>query len=78
MAESQELITLLNKEDSYSGLYDDIVKLSTTILDAYYFLGDDEVQNLDKTFKRNPKIAHSAINEFEKVVEQKKKYRRIC
>jgi len=72
MAESQELITLLNKKDSYSGLYDDIVKLSTTILDAYYFLGDDEVENLDQPLKEIRNIAHSAINEYEKVVEQKK------
>ena len=72
MAESQELITLLNKQDSYSGLYDDIVKLSTTILDAYYFLGDDEVQRLDQPLKEIRKIAHAAINEYEKVVEQKK------
>ena len=72
MAESQELITLLNKKDSYSGLYDDIVKLSTTILDAYYFLGDKEVENLEQPLKEIRKIAHSAINEYEKVVEQKK------
>ncbi|WP_292011239.1 DNA repair ATPase [Chryseobacterium sp.] len=72
MAESQELITLLNKKDSYSSLYDDIVKLSTTILDAYYFLGEEEVQKLDEPLKEIRKIAHSAINEYEKVVEQKK------
>ncbi|MCS3532923.1 DNA repair ATPase [Chryseobacterium sp. JUb7] len=72
MAESQELITLLNKKDSYSGLYDDIVKLSTTIMDAYYFLGEEEVQHLDQPLKEIRKIAHSAINEYEKVVEQKK------
>lgn len=72
MAESQELITLLNKKDSYSGLYDDIVKLSTTILDAYYFLGEEEIQHLDIPLKEIRTIAHSAINEYEKVVEQKK------
>ncbi|MDM1554044.1 MULTISPECIES: DNA repair ATPase [Chryseobacterium] len=72
MAESQELITLLNKKDSYSGLYDDIVKLSTFILDTYYFLGENEVQKLDQPLKEIRKIAHSAINEFEKVVEQRK------
>lgn len=72
MAESQELITLLNKKDSYSGLYDDIVKLSTFILDTYYFLGEDEVQKLDAPLKEIRAIAHSAINEYEKVVEQKK------
>ncbi|RQO39540.1 AAA family ATPase [Chryseobacterium sp. KBW03] len=72
MAESQELITLLNKKDSYSGLYDDIVKLSTFILDTYYFLNEDEVQKLDVPLKEIRGIAHSAINEYEKVVEQKK------
>jgi hypothetical protein len=72
MAESQELITLLNKKDSYSGLYNDIVKLSTFILDTYYFLGEEEVQKLDKPLKEIRGIAHSAINEYEKVVEQRK------
>lgn len=72
MAESQELITLLNKKDSYSGLYDDIVKLSTAILDVYYFLGEDEVQKLDQPLKEIRTIAHSAINEYEKVIEQRK------
>ncbi|MDR6461294.1 hypothetical protein J2786_004448 [Chryseobacterium vietnamense] len=72
MAESQELITLLNKKDSYSGLYDDIVKLSTFILDTYYFLGEEEVQKLDQPLKEIRAIAHSAINEYEKVVEQRK------
>ncbi|CAM2800287.1 AAA family ATPase [Chryseobacterium flavum] len=72
IAESQELITLLNKKDSYSGLYDDIVKLSTSIMDTYYFLGEDEVQKLDLPLKEIRAIAHSAINEYEKVVEQRK------
>lgn len=72
MAESQELITLLNKKDSYSGLYNDIVKLSTFILDTYYFLGETEVQKLDQPLKEIRGIAHSAINEYEKVVEQRK------
>lgn len=85
MAESQELITLLNKKDSYSGLYDDIVKLSTFILDTYYFLGEDEVRKLDQPLKEIRAIAHSAINEYEKVVEQRKnteevlqKIKRFC
>nr|WP_318847730.1 DNA repair ATPase [Chryseobacterium sp. JV558] len=72
MAESQELITLLHKKDSYSGLYDDIVKLSTFILDTYYFLGENEVEKLDQPLKEIRAIAHSAINEYEKVVEQRK------
>lgn len=72
MAESQELITLLNKKDSYSGLYDDVVKLSTAILDRYYFLGEAEIRSLDQPLKEIRAIAHSAINEYEKVVEQRK------
>lgn len=72
MAESQELITLLSKKDSYSGLYSDIVKLATFILDTYYFLGEEDVEKLDQPLKEIRGIAHSAINEYEKVVEQRR------
>ncbi|UKB83890.1 DNA repair ATPase [Chryseobacterium sp. MEBOG06] len=72
MAESQELITLLSKKDSYSGLYSDIVKLATFILDTYYFLGEEEVEKLDQPLKEIRGIAHSAINEYEKVTEQRR------
>lgn len=73
MAESQELNILLSKKDSYSGLYDDIVKQATIILDSYYFLGEKEVHQLNEPLLEIRKIAHAAINEFEKAQEIKNK-----
>lgn len=72
MADCQALIVLLAKKDSYSGLYNDIVKQTTLILDNYYFLGEKEVSELNQPLLQIRKIAHSAINEFEKVVEMRK------
>lgn len=73
MAECQELITLLAKKDSYSGLYNDIVKQASIILDSYYFLSEEEVFQLNVPLLEIRKIAHAAINEFEKAQEIKNK-----
>ncbi|WP_124979086.1 DNA repair ATPase [Nonlabens xiamenensis] len=67
MAEANELITLLNKEDSYEGLYDDIAKSSKDILDAYYWIPEKEAQELNLPLKEINKAANAAIDEFEKV-----------
>ncbi|SFU70996.1 AAA domain (dynein-related subfamily) [Pustulibacterium marinum] len=72
MAESQELINLLSKEDSYSGLYADIAKLSKDILDAYYWLTEEETQQLKLPLAEINKAANAAIDEFAKVVQLKK------
>lgn len=72
MAESQELINLLSKEDSYSGLYTDIAKLSKDILDTYYWLPEKETQRLNEPLLAINKAANAAIDEFEKVVQLKK------
>ncbi|VXB32137.1 AAA family ATPase [Flavobacterium sp. 9AF] len=73
MAECQELNILLSKKDSYSGLYNDIVKQATIILDSYYFLGEKEIHQLNEPLLEIRKIAHAAINEFEKAQEIKNK-----
>ena len=73
MAECQELNILLSKKDSYSGLYNDIVKQATIILDSYYFLGEKEIHELNQPLLEIRKIAHAAINEFEKAQEIKNK-----
>ncbi|WP_373057577.1 DNA repair ATPase [Zunongwangia sp. H14] len=72
MAEARELITLLNKEDNYDGLYTDIAKISKDILDAYYWLGEAETSNLKEPLKEINQAANSAIDEFQKVVQLKK------
>lgn len=72
MAECTELINLVNKEDSYSGLYLDLVKKSTDILDTYYWLSNSEAADLHIPIGEINKAASSAIDEFEKVIRIKK------
>jgi MoxR-like ATPase len=72
MAECQELITLLNKEDNYGGLYDDISKQATDVLDSYYWINENDTSNLNIPLSELKTTANSAIDEFEKVVQLKK------
>lgn len=72
MAETNELITLLNKEDSYDGLYDDIARVSKDILDAYYWISKEETQQLNIPLAEINKASNAAIDEFEKVKQLRK------
>lgn len=72
MAECQEVILLINKEDSYDRLYEDIVSKSKDITDSYFWVTDKEASNLAEPLKNIAEIANSAIDEFQKVQEQKK------
>ena len=72
MAECQELITLLNKEDNYDGLYDDISKQATDVLDSYYWINEADTASLDVPLTELKTTANAAIDEFEKVVQLKK------
>jgi hypothetical protein len=72
MAESNELLTLLTKEDSYSGLYDDIALSSKNILDAYYWLPEKETEQLNIPLLEINRAANAAIDEFEKVKQLRK------
>lgn len=69
MAECHALITLLNKEDSYDGLYDDLAKSSGEIVDSYYWIGEDDTFRLDIPLGEISNAANAAIDEFEKVVQ---------
>ena len=73
MAECQALITLLNKEDSYDGLYDDLAKQSIDILDSYYWIREAETAQLSEPLSEIHNTANAAIDEFEKVVQLRKK-----
>ena len=77
MAECYELITLLNKEDSYSGLYDDIAKLSIDIVDSYYWIKEEATFRLDIPLLEVQNTANAAIDEFEKVTSLRKKAAQI-
>lgn len=72
MAESQEVIHLLNKEDSYEGLYEDIAKKSNDILDAYFWISDETTFALSEPLSQIKEVANTAVDEFVKVKEQKK------
>ncbi|TVZ22330.1 ATPase family protein associated with various cellular activities (AAA) [Dokdonia sp. Hel_I_63] len=72
MAEVNGLVTLLNKEDNYDGLYSDLAKFSKDILDAYYWLPEPETQQLNIPLTEINGAANAAIDEFEKVVQLKR------
>ena len=67
MAECNELLTLLGKEDNYADLYVDLIKKSGDILDSYYWISRPEAASLDEPLKAIRETASSAIDEFEKV-----------
>ena len=72
MSEAHEVIQLINKEDSYDGLYVDIAKKSNDIIDAYFWVSDPETFAIAEPLKQIKEIAGTAIDEFAKVQTQKK------
>ena len=46
MAECSELLQLIDKDDSYDGLYVDLVKKSSDILDSYFWIDKPETETL--------------------------------
>ena len=72
MAECTELQILLNKDDAYAGLYHDLSKKASDILDAYYWIDREEAFQLDEPIAAIKDAATSAIEEFEKVQRIKK------
>lgn len=72
MAECSEVLTLLNKEDSFSGLYLDLVKKTTDVLDSYYWIDKAESFKINEPLALIRESANSAIEEFEKVQRIKK------
>src|SRR5690606_17056025 len=72
MAEAQEVIQLVNKEDSYEGLYEDILKKSGNLLDSYFWIQDEALASLGTPLQQIQDIANTAIDEFIKVQAQRK------
>ncbi len=69
MAECNELLNLIHKDDSYSDLYVDLIKISTDILDTYHWLDKKDTFQLNGPLEEIRKVASSAVDEFEKVVK---------
>lgn len=77
MADANALMILLNKEDSYAGLYTDIAKASKDISDSYYWLNEKEAQQLNEPLEAIETAARAAIDEYEKVLQYKKEALRL-
>lgn len=72
MAECRELLTLLDKDDNYAGLYIDLVKQATVLLDSYFWISNEETKNLAEPLSGIQQAANSAIEEFDKVQRLRK------
>ncbi|NLY03027.1 MAG: AAA family ATPase [Rhodopirellula sp.] len=67
MAECNEVLGLIGKEDSYANLFIDLAKQTSDVLDAYHWLASAEAFNLREVLLRVKETAEAAIGEFEKV-----------
>lgn len=68
MAECQELLTLIDKDESYADLYADLGKRATNLLDSYFWLDREEAFQLSAPIEQIREAANAAVDEFEKVV----------
>ncbi len=67
MAECQEILALLERDDSYAGLYHDLQKRSGDLLDATFWLDREETHHLDKPLAALRDAAARTVDEYEKV-----------
>ncbi|WP_192820232.1 DNA repair ATPase [Rufibacter sp. LB8] len=72
MAECTEILTLVNKEDSYDNLYLDLIKSTTDVLDSYHWLTKGETFELAQPLGAIRQTATAAVEEFEKVISIRK------
>lgn len=71
MSESHEVIQLLQKEDSYEDLYEDIQKRTNDIVDSYFWLTEEGTFDLATPLIQIGNIANTATDEFAKVQAQR-------
>ncbi len=62
------MLQLIDKDDSYDGLYVDLVKKSSDVLDSYFWIDKEETENLADPLRKIRDAAKAAVEEFEKVV----------
>lgn len=72
MAECQEIIKLIGRDDPYEALYSDLVKTCTGLRDSYFWINKEETFKLGEVLGEIQNAAAAAIEEFEKVNRQQK------
>ena len=75
MAECHALMHMTLREDAYATLYIDLLKEAGDVLDAYFWLGNSEVENLREVLVGVRDTASAAIGEFDKVAQLKRSTR---
>lgn len=68
MAECSEILQLIDKDDSYEGLYVDLVKKTTDVVDSYFWIDKEETERLSEPLNRIRDASSAAVEEFEKVI----------
>ncbi|MCC6508491.1 MAG: DNA repair ATPase [Pirellulaceae bacterium] len=68
LAECQEVLHLIDKDESYADLYVDLVKRTNDILDSYFWLDREETQRLAQPLTTIRDAATAAVDEYEKVI----------
>lgn len=68
MAECQEILNLIAKEDTYANLFVDLAKLAGDVKDSYFWISNPDCFNLGEMLGEIRSTATAAIDEFEKVV----------
>ena len=68
MAECQDILNLMTKDESYAGLYIDIVKLANDIADSYFWVDKEEAFNLKEVLLQVKDTASKAVDEHQKVI----------
>lgn len=67
LAECNEVLTLVRKENPYAELYVDLVKRCEAMLDAYPWLNTPDGQGIAEALKQVREVADQAVDEFDKV-----------
>ncbi|HWN96015.1 MAG TPA: DNA repair ATPase, partial [Methylomirabilota bacterium] len=67
LAECNEVLTLVRKDNPYAELYADLVKRSGAILDNYPWLSSPECFQIDAALRQVREVADKAVDEFDKV-----------
>ncbi|MCT4643646.1 MAG: DNA repair ATPase, partial [Carboxylicivirga sp.] len=67
MAECNEVILLVNKDETYADVYGDLVKRCTDVVDSYYWLSETDAFDIQSPLIEIKESAFSAIAEYEKV-----------
>ena len=67
MADCNEVLNLIAKEDTYANLYGDITRKIGVMFDVYHWIGSEETFNLKEDLQAIRDAAQAAISEFSKV-----------